>query len=391
LKNKMTAKEFKLFTGGKYLDSYRKFGAHLTEGGVTFTVWAPGALSVRVAGSFNDWRDDEFFLKHRSAGIWSAFVPDLAAGEIYKYIIETPAGEKLYKADPYAFSAELRPGNASKIASLGGFIWRDGAWLKKRAETPHFKRPLNIYEVHLGSWKRPAREADAEEAGFYNYREIADMLVPYVRDMGYTHIEIMPVTEHPYDGSWGYQTTGYFAATSRYGAPQDLMYFVDQCHRGGIGVIMDWVPGHFCRDSHGLGRFVGEKLYESFDHKQWGTYNFDFGRPEVCGFLLSSALFWLEEYHIDAIRVDGVSSMLYLNFGVDDPGEKRFNQYGEEGNLEAMAFIRELNAVVAARHPDVFMIAEESTAWPLVTYPPEDGGLGFHYKWDMGWMNDTLH
>ncbi|MGE4483627.1 MAG: 1,4-alpha-glucan branching protein GlgB [Oscillospiraceae bacterium] len=389
MEQKINDEELYLFGSGKYLKGYEKFGAHMHDGGTTFTVWAPGVLSVRVAGAFNSWRDDEFFLSHIKGGVWSAFVPCAHEGELYKYVIETKDGEKLYKADPFAFSSEVRPGNASKIASLEGYEWRDSAWLKKRRVTPHFGHPLNIYEVHLGSWRRPEKKEGEEEAGFYSYRETADMLVPYAAELGYTHIELMPLTEHPFDGSWGYQTTGYFAATSRYGTPQDLMYLVDKCHRAGIGVIMDWVPGHFCRDAHGLGRFNGEKLYEIYDHKQWGTYIFDFGRPEVRSFLISSAIFWMEYYHIDAVRVDGVSSMLYLNFAVD-PGEKRLNKFGGEANLEAVDFIRELNAAVAKYYPDVFTIAEESTSWPLVTYPPYDGGLGFHYKWDMGWMNDTL-
>ena len=322
-------------------------------------------------------------------------MPGVAEGALYKYLIETADGKLLYKADPYAFSAEVRPGTASRVADIENYPWKDGAWMRRRAGTDHFKRPLNIYEVHLGSWKQHDVPRDNPEdvpvAAFYNYRETADELVPYVKEMGYSHIELMPVMEHPFDGSWGYQVTGYYAATSRYGQPKDLMYLIEKCHKAGIGVILDWVPGHFCRDEFGLGRFNGEKLYEDQDHVHWGTYTFDFGRPEVRSFLLSNAHFWLEKYHADGIRVDGVTSMLYLNFGIDDPGQKKFNKYGTEEDLDASAFIRQVNCAVEAHYPDVMMMAEESTAWPLVTYPPQDGGLGFHYKWDMGWMNDTLH
>lgn len=386
--HKPTELEVYLFNQGTFHDCHAKFGAHPIKGGTDFTVWVPGAKSVRVAGSFNDWKPDEFFLEPlASSGIWYGFVPDAGEGDTYKYVIETDIGEILYKADPVAFSSEVRPATASVITNLKGYRWSDTAWMEERASSDHFKKPLNIYEVQLGSWKKPDND---EPYSVYNFRHLADMLVPYVSDMGYTHIELMPITEHPFDGSWGYQTTGYFAPSSRYGSPKDLKYLINKLHRAGIGVIMDWVPGHFCRDAHGLGRFNGHMLYENYDHQQWGTYRFDLGRPEVKSFLMSSAKYWLEQYHIDGIRVDGVSSMLYLNFGVENPSEKRYNKYGNEDDLEAIEFLKEFNRMVGEEFPGVFTAAEESSAWPMVTYPPEKGGLGFHYKWDMGWMNDTL-
>ena len=395
----ITEQDLWLFGEGTNYYSHRILGGHLMtidgEPGVRFAVWAPGVRRVQVVGEFTQWEQSPAELECLGdSGVWAGFVPGLGEGQLYKYRIETAAGEVLFKADPYAFSAELRPGTCSRVADLSGYAWKDGAWMNRRAKRDHFKRPLNIYELHLGSWKqhnvpRPG-EKDVPPGAFYSYREAADHLVGYVKDMGYTHIELMPVMEHPFDGSWGYQVTGYFAATSRHGAPRDLMYLVDCCHRAGIGVILDWVPGHFCRDAHGLGRFNGEKLYEDMDHAHWGTYTFDFGRKEVRSFLLSSAVFWMERFHADGIRVDGVSSMLYLNFAIDDPAQKRYNQYGEEGNLEAVSFLREFNRVIGTKFPGAFTVAEESSAWPKITAPPEDGGLGFHYKWDMGWMNDTL-
>lgn len=394
-----------LFNEGTYYHAYQTFGAHPSvengEAGVRFTVWAPGVRSVRIAGDYNGWQEDGPSLAPvGSTGVWTGFVPGIAEGTRYKYLIETSVGEQLYKADPFAFYAEQRPCTASIVHTLD-YTWHDKRWMEKRARTNHFQTAKNIYEVHLGSWRQhkqeqgpddpSAPEADPDDtARFYTYRELAETLVPYVRDMGYTHIELLPVMEHPFDGSWGYQLTGYYAATSRYGTPQDLMYLIDCAHRAGIGVILDWVPGHFCRDSHGLGRFNGEMLYEKDDHKQWGTYKFDFGRNEVRSFLLSNAMFWLDRYHVDGIRVDGVSSMLYLNFGVENPGEKRYNRNGGEEDLEAVAFLQEFSRMVGTYFPGVFTVAEESSAWPLVTAPPENGGLGFHYKWDMGWMNDTL-
>ena len=383
-----TDEERRLFAEGRLTEGFELFGAHpaAVEGcyGHRFTVWAPGARSVRVTGSFCDWDPGRYPMEERD-GIWSLFVPGTEEGELYKFVVETAAGELLYKADPYACCAQRPPETASRLYDLEGYRWRDGLWLARRARTRHLRRPLNIYEVHLGSWRRH------EDGGYYSYRELAETLVPYAVEMGYTHLELMPVMEHPFDGSWGYQITGYFAPTSRYGEPKDFMYFVDCCHRAGLGVILDWVPGHFCRDAHGLAAFTGERLYEKEGHPNWGTLKFDLERGEVRSFLRSNLCFWLSKYHIDGVRVDGVTSMLYLNFGVDDPARKKYNERGTEEDLVAIEFLKELNRAVGTAHPDVLLIAEESTAWPLVTYPPEDGGLGFHYKWDMGWMHDTLH
>ena len=383
----LTNEEFYLFGEGSFHRAYRKFGAHFVNiggtDGILFTVWAPDTLSVRVVGSFNLWNPDAMFMEYMRDGVYSLFVPGIGEGEQYKYAIETHDGQLIYKADPFAFSSQLRPDTASVTSRLDGFKWSDGRWLASRRRTDHRKKPLNIYEVHAGSWRRP----DNKE--FYTYSELADILIPYVSDMGYTHIEFMPLCEHPFDGSWGYQVTGFYAPTSRYGMPQELMYLVNECHKAGIGVILDWVPGHFCRDAHGLGRFNGGPLYEAGDHRQWGTYKFDFSRPQVRSFLLSNAAYWLDVYHIDGIRVDGVSSMLYLNFG-SDGADKMQNKFGGEENLDAISFLRDFNELVGRDYPGVFTAAEESSAWPLVTYPPSDGGLGFHYKWNMGWMNDTL-
>ena len=376
-----------LFNEGKYYNAADVFGAHLAESGGTpgarFTVWAPRAKSVHVYGDFNDWNDwNRELYPIGSTGVWSLFVPGAKQGDKYKYIIETAAGDKLFKADPFAFWSELRPATASVVWDMA-FEWSDQRWTAKREKTDHFKEPKNIYEVHAGSWRK---NGDF----FYNYRQLADELIPYVKDMGYTHIELLPLMEHPFDGSWGYQVTGFYSATSRYGTPQDLKYLINKAHKAGIGVIFDWVPGHYCKDAHGLYMFNGEYLYEKEEHPQWGTMKFDYGKKEVRSFLLSNAMFWIKEYHADGIRIDGVSSMLYLNFGVDDPGKKKYNIYGDERDLDAVSFCQELSAMVGSNCPGVFTVAEESTAWPLVTYPPEDGGLGFHYKWDMGWMNDTL-
>ena len=385
----LTKDELFMYAEGTWLRCYDKLGAHpgRVDGreGYHFAVWAPHARSVRVAGSFNDWRDDEFaMLPETSGGVWHLFIPDVAEGDYYKYVIETQWGELIYKADPVAFHTERKPQTASRTADLEGYKWGDSLWLARRKRNGHMDRPLNIYEVHLGSWKCHGFE------DYYTYTELARQLVPYAAEMGYTHLELLPVMEHPFDGSWGYQVTGYYAPSSRYGSPREFMAFVDACHQAGLGVILDWVPGHFCRDAHGLGRFDGEKCYEKGDHLQWGTYKFDTGRGEVKSFLTSNALFWLEKYHVDGIRVDGVTSMLYLNFDVEGEEGKSYNEHGGEEDLNAIALLRQVNRVVGERFPGVMMIAEESTAWPLVTYPPEEGGLGFHYKWDMGWMNDTL-
>ena len=385
--NELSMEKLFLFNQGTYYHSYRSFGAHLLPEGVRFTVWCPRVEAVEVVGSFNDWQGAP--MEHQGeTGVWSAVIPEAKEGQLYKYRIHTWDGEVLYKADPFAFHAEVRPGTASRIAVLDGYRWNDGHWraAQKRTKSP---RPMNIYEVHAGAWKQRENPEDPE-APFFSYRELADQLIPYVRDMGYTHIELMPVMEHPFDGSWGYQVTGFFAPTSRYGSPKELMYFIDLAHQNGIGVILDWVPAHFCRDEHGLGRFNGEMLYECADHPEWGTYKFDYARTEVQSFLLSSAVYWLTVYHADGIRVDGVSSMLYMNFGVEDPSRKQYNEYGTEEDLAASSFIRRLNDVIHEYVPGAVMIAEESTAWPYVTGDTASGGLGFDYKWDMGWMNDTL-
>ena len=365
---------------GTLYDAHRTLGSHVEPGGVSFAVWAPSAKSVRVTGDFCSWRDDAHWLCRGDSGLWRGFVPGAHAGQLYKYIIEGADGSVVWKADPFALFAEMRPGTASRIHTLS-YDWSDGEWMARRTA---LGGPRNIYEVHAGSWRRHP------DGRFYTWYELADALVPYLRDMGYTHLELLPVTEHPFDGSWGYQATGFFAATSRFGEPEGLMHLINECHRAGIGVILDWVPGHFCRDAHGLGRFDGTPLYESGDMPGWGTYKFNYGRGEVRSFLISSALFWLEEYHADALRVDGVSSMLYLNFGTDDPARKKYNAKGGEEDLDAVAFLQTLNTAIGKRVPGAATYAEESSAWPLVTYPPEKGGLGFHYKWNMGWMNDTL-
>ena len=399
---------------GKWYRSYEKLGAHPATGadgqkGYHFAVWAPQVKSVAVIGEFNGWDEGANLLARSEHGdVWQGFIPGVAEGQLYKFLLTTDAGEKLYKADPYAFYAELAPGTASRTTDLSGYEWGDGAWMKGRASRPMMKSPLNIFEVHLGSWKRhgdepqgepredgtwpgPGDPFPAQRGAFYTYDDLSVELVDYVKEMGYSHIEVLPLSEHPFDGSWGYQSTGYYAPTSRYGNPKQLMHFIDACHEAGIGVIMDWVPGGFCADAHGLATFNGHMLYEHEIHPNWGTHKFDFSRGQVRSFLVSNVLYWVETYHVDGIRMDGVSSMLYMNFGIDDPGQKRFNEKGTEEDLDASAFIRQTNSEMGRLHPDVMMIAEESTAWPLVTYPPEDGGLGFHFKWDMGWMNDTLH
>lgn len=409
----LTDDDIHLFGTGMWQRAWEKMGAHKdvqgNSEGWLFRVWAPQVSSVHVVGDFNGWDPKATPLtRAANSDIWETFVPGLEQGSLYKYVIETDAGELLWKADPFGFYAETCPGTASKLWDLGGYTWKDATWLNRRAERDIMKSPLNIYEVHLGSWKRHGNEPQgepredgtwpgpgdpfpAQRGTYYTYDDLSDELVAYVKKMGYTHIEVMPLSEHPFDGSWGYQATGYFAATSRYGTPQQLMHFVDACHKAGIGVILDWVPGGFCANAEGLATFNGRMLFEREIHPNWGTHKFDFSRPEVRSFLVSNALFWIEEFHVDGIRMDGVSSMLYLNFGVGNPADKKFNKYGTEEDLDASAFIRQVNCAVGKEFPDVMMIAEESTAWPLVTYPAEDGGLGFHLKWDMGWMNDTLH
>ena len=383
----ITEEKLYLFNQGQYFHSYRIFGAHPVEGGVRFTVWCPEVKSVGVIGSFNDWTP-QYLTPRGSTGVYSGIIPEAKSGDLYKYRITTAAGETFDKADPYAFWAEVRPGTASRIARLDGYTWHDGRYRAIRRSTKS-PRPMNIYEVHLGSWKQQEHPEDPDYP-FLSYRQLADELIPYAKDMGYTHLELLPVMEHPFDGSWGYQVTGFFAPTSRYGGPQDFMYFVDQAHQHGLGVILDWVPGHFCRDAHGLGRFNGKMLFEGADHPEWGTYKFDFTRSEVRSFLISSALYWLGCYHADGIRVDGVTSMLYLNFGLPDWAEKTYNDQGGEENTAAVEFLRRLNDAVHTFAPGAITVAEESSAWPHVTGDTASGGLGFDYKWDMGWMNDTL-
>ncbi len=427
-----------LFHSGKDCRAYEIMGAHPErrdgQDGYVFRVFAPNAVSVAVMGEFNGWSRTASVMQRDDRGIWERFVPGVKQYDAYKYAIETPEGYQLDKADPYAFHSETRPGNASKVFDLEGYEWSDDGWLTWRQdETPEgyqldkadpyafhsetrpgnaskvfdlegyewsddgwltwrqehlpYEQPVNIYEVHLGSWKMH------EDGSFYSYRQLADELIPYVKKMGYTHIECMPLTEHPFDGSWGYQVTGYFAATSRYGTPHDLMYFVDKAHQAGLGVIMDWVPAHFPKDGHGLVEFDGSYLYEYADplkmeHREWGTRVFDYGKVSVRDLLFSSAMFWIEQFHMDGLRVDAVASMLYLDY--NRQGEWRPNVHGGRENLEAVDFLRLLNEMVLSSHPDCMMIAEESTAWPMVTKPGYVGGLGFNFKWNMGWMNDML-
>ncbi|MFZ7102012.1 MAG: 1,4-alpha-glucan branching protein GlgB [Peptococcaceae bacterium] len=378
-----------LFHEGNLFNGYRLFGAHFVEEndvpGVRFTLWAPQARAVKVVGDFNHWQGQEHAMEKISlSGIWSLFVPGLRSGELYKYEIHTCTGDVFQKADPFGFYFELRPRTASIIYDLNNYYWQDGEWVHSRKTTDSILgKPLNIYEVHLGSWKRGA------QGEFLNYRELATKLVNYVTEMGYTHLELLPVMEHPLDGSWGYQITGYYGVTSRYGSPEDFMYFVDYCHQNKIGVILDWVPGHFCKDCHGLSKFDGTPLYEGGENKEWGTWTFDYGKPEVRSFLISNAVFWFDVYHVDGLRVDAAASMLYLDYG-KKAGEWRPNMYGGRENVAAVRFMKRLNEAVFQFFPAALMIAEESTSWPLVTKPTYLDGLGYNYKWNMGWMNDVL-
>lgn len=383
-----------LFNSGDNFKSYEMLGSHKVKidgvDGWRFAVWAPKAVSVRVVGDFNDWNGyDKMLERIETSGVWYGFFTDIEEGMLYKYAIEAENGETYYKADPYAVKSELRPGTASVTKDISNnYKWGDKAWISARGKNSTLTEPMNIYEIHIGSWKIH------DDGSFYTYRELADELVPYVKKMGYTHIELMPITEYPFDGSWGYQVTGFFSATTRYGESEDLKYLIDKCHKNHIGIIMDWVPAHFPRDAHGLRMFDGTSVYEYADprlgeHKDWGTMVFDYSKSEVISFLISSAYFWAEQYHIDGIRVDAVSSMLYRDYSRND-GEWVPNEYGGNGNLEAVDFLKKLNKIMGTEFPNFMMVAEESTAWPLVTAPPENDGLGFNYKWNMGWMNDTL-
>ncbi|HXV28340.1 MAG TPA: 1,4-alpha-glucan branching protein GlgB [bacterium] len=384
-----------LMSEGTHYNSYEKFGAIITAvkgvSGVHFVVWAPNAKAVSVVGNFNQWQDGAHpMIRINEGGVWGLFIPGLSEGELYKYSIRGNDGQVHMKSDPYAFQAELRPRTACIVTSLDRYQWHDRQWMKERAGKDPLKAPISVYEVHLGSWKRDSEKG----GGFLNYRELAHQLVDYVKGMGYTHIELMPVMEHPLDESWGYQVINYFAPTSRFGTPEDFMYFVDYCHQHGVGVILDWVPSHFPKDGHGLNHFDGRQIYAYEDwkkgeHREWGTLVFDYGRNEVKNFLISNALFWLEKYHIDGLRVDAVASMIYLDYARYHD-EWQPNVYGGRENIEAIQFLKEFNEVVHSRHQGALTIAEESTAWPGVSRPTYLSGLGFSMKWNMGWMHDTL-
>ena len=385
-----------LFGKGTHYEIYEKLGAHITEvdgrKGVYFAVWAPNAAGICVVGDFNNWCGDNYEMRrYDDSGIFELFTENAHEGSLYKYLIYTKDGRMLYKADPYATYSQRRPDNASIVYDINRYQWNDGQWLAEEEKTAPTKKPMAIYEVHLGSWKK---KDDGTPEGFLNYRESAVQLVDYMKYMGYTHIELMGIAEHPFDGSWGYQVTGYFAPTSRYGTPEDFMYFVDYFHQNGIGVILDWVPAHFPRDGHGLANFDGTPTYEYADsrkgeHPDWGTKIFDYGRTQVISFLISNALYWVEKFHVDGLRVDAVASMLYLDYGRNQ-GQWVPNKYGGNGNLEAMDFFRHLNSVMRSRNPRAITIAEESTTWPGITASEKEGGLGFTFKWNMGWMHDFL-
>lgn len=386
-----------LFGQGTHYEIYNKMGAHVGvkdgKEGVYFAVWAPAAREVYVIGEFNNWNAYGYDMKKISdGGIYDLFVPGVKAGDMYKYLIISQSGEALYKADPYANQAQLRPETASIVTDLSGYEWKDSEWVEKKKTENHLKAPLSIYECHLGSWKK---KDDGTEDGFYTYKELAPELAKYVTDMGYTHIELMGIAEYPYDGSWGYQVTGYYAPTARYGTPKDFMYFVDYMHQKGIGVILDWVPAHFPKDAHGLANFDGSCVYEYADprkgeHPDWGTKVFDYSKNEVANFLIANGMFWVDKFHIDGLRVDAVASMLYLDYGRTE-GNWVPNKYGDNGNLEAISFLKHFNSMLKKRFPQAITIAEESTAWPMVSGDPDNGEcLGFTFKWNMGWMHDFL-
>ncbi|MBD2000063.1 1,4-alpha-glucan branching enzyme [Leptolyngbya sp. FACHB-541] len=412
---RVTDFDIHLFAEGNHHRIYEKLGAHLTEiegvEGVYFAVWAPNARNVSVLGDFNYWDGRKHQMRRGSSGIWELFVPGLKVGDCYKYEIKNETGHIYEKSDPYGFQQEVRPKTASIVADLDRYEWGDRDWMEQRRHSDPLTQPISVYEVHLGSWlhasaAEPAKSLTGEDepvvivaelkpgARFLTYRELADRLIPYVKETGFTHIELLPIAEHPFDGSWGYQVTGYYACTSRYGSPEDLMYFIDQCHQNGIGVIVDWVPGHFPKDGHGLANFDGTHLYEHADprkgeHKEWGTLVFNYARHEVRNFLVANALFWFDKYHIDGIRVDAVASMLYLDY-CREPGEWLPNQYGGRENIEAADFLRQTNHTLFSYFPGALSIAEESTSWPMVSWPTYVGGLGFNLKWNMGWMHDML-
>ena len=383
-----------LFHQGPNYHAYEMLGAHFVERdgrkGVRFAVWAPHAKSISVVGDFNEW-DTRVnpMTRGRDGESWEVFIPDIEEGAVYKYAIEPQwGGPRIMKADPYGFYAEKKPNTASRVYDLSKYEWKDGDWFEQKKKESSYERPMLTYEVHAGSWRR------TKDGEYLSYRDLADQLIDYVKKMNYTHIEFMPLCEHPFDGSWGYQITGYYAVTSRFGTPDDFRYLVDKAHENGIAIIMDWVPGHFCKDEQGLRHFDGQTLYESDNEQlaenwEWGTTNFDYGRTEVQSFLISNAMFWFEEFHIDGLRIDAVANMLYLNYGRKD-GEWTPNKYGDTGNLEAMDFLKKLNESIFKYHPQALMIAEESTAWPLISKPVYMGGMGFNYKWNMGWMNDML-
>ncbi|HLO48042.1 MAG TPA: 1,4-alpha-glucan branching enzyme [Kamptonema sp.] len=412
---KLTEFDIHLFAEGNHHRIYEKLGAHLTEvegvKGVYFAVWAPNARNVSLLGNFNNWDGRKHQMRKGPTGIWEIFIPGLSAGEHYKYEVKNMEGHPYEKSDPYGFQQEVRPKTASIVTDLDSYTWNDSEWMERRRHTDALTQPVSVYECHLGSWLHASSaepsllpNGTAEQAvqvselnpgaRFLTYRELADKLIPYVKDLGYTHVELLPIAEHPFDGSWGYQVTGYFAPTSRFGTPQDFMYFIDQCHKNEIGVIVDWVPGHFPKDGHGLPFFDGTHLYEHADsrkgeHKEWGTLVFNYNRNEVRNFLVANALFWFDKYHIDGIRVDAVASMLYLDY-CRKPGEWVTNQYGGRENIEAAEFLRQTNHVIFSYFPGVLSIAEESTSWPMVSWPTYVGGLGFNLKWNMGWMHDML-
>ena len=382
-----------VFHTGDSVRAYDFLGAHLVnrndKNGVVFRVWAPTARSVSVAGDFNNWNNEANYMYNIGYGVWEVFVEGVKEFCTYKYCIESEYGDRLMKADPYAFHAQTRPGQASVVYDIESYSWNDSEWFNKRKENNISSSPMNIYEIHAGSWRK------YPDGNFFNYQKLADELIPYLKEMHYTHVQLMPIMEYPYDGSWGFQTTGYYAPTSRYGTPSDFMAFVDKLHGEGIGVILDWVPSNFPTDDFGLARFDGSPLYESNDPKtskrdSWGTCLFNYARFEVTSFLVSCAMFWLDKYHIDGLRIGALSSMLYLDYGKTE-GEWEPNKFGGKENLDAVDFVKRLNTAVHMYHPDVMMFAEENTSWPKLTHKIEDGGLGFNFKWNMGWMNDMLH